>query len=185
MKLYTQIFLGFLTPILFLFVLLIIEIVNAATFNKIYLVFLISGITLSIAAMCCNLIFVAGPIDEIVQKLPKVVQGSLNETFQSRSCKEIKIISESINDLSTNYQELLLMVWNYSQNCLSILDGILLKKESKAKSLLSGEIYYDLEKVRSDIAEIQRMADSFDLFDVIIEKDKALAGKISESAFFI
>ncbi len=91
------------------------------------------------------------------------------------SCVEIDRIGESFNDLSTNFQEVILLVWNYTQEYSAFLDRMIENAAHYPDDNFSLAIRQDIVSMLEKSQGLKEMINSFELYDVYVEENRAIA----------
>jgi methyl-accepting chemotaxis protein len=111
-------------------------------------------------------------LDEVTKVAGKIAKGHLNEVVPIHRFDEIGTIGRAFNDVAVNLQELLLLLWNQTQNCLWHLDHANRNNEKNNKS----SINFDerLQQMRQSLEDMQTMIRSFDFYGVRFEDEKLI-----------
>ncbi|PIE72603.1 MAG: hypothetical protein CSA20_07105 [Deltaproteobacteria bacterium] len=119
--------------------------------------------------------FLICPMDQMVWMARRITEGNLNLSIPQSSCYEVNEIGKSFNDLSSNLQEVLLLVWNSVQNSSTILASII-KNEAPHEEEKTISIQQHLKALQKEMKSIEHVVTSFKLYDVFIVDQRALAG---------
>jgi methyl-accepting chemotaxis protein len=119
--------------------------------------------------------FILYPLSQVRAAAEKIGHGKLNETVTIKAPLEMKRLSESINDLAVNLQEVLLFIWNQTEISLRCLD--IEKVESPNSKTMTDEI----STVKQNMLELQKMISTFALYNVHLDKRRVLDGSDKES----
>lgn len=112
--------------------------------------------------------FILLPLKHVRKAAEHIIHGKLDQTVKIKAPMELKHLSESINDLSVNVQEILLFVWNQTESSLHCIDG------EQYENLSTHVPTNTLNSVKNNLLELQRMISSFTLYDVHVEQKKVL-----------
>jgi hypothetical protein len=114
------------------------------------------------------------PLRKIISALGSLQDGNLAVTLDSGGCREMEQIDSLLNDIASNYQETLLLVWSHcaksADYCGHLSESI--GKMSDEDRILTTEI----AAIQSRIQEIQNVIGGFEFFDVSMEEDKLIGG---------
>ena len=119
--------------------------------------------------------FILVPLIQMKDVAEQIGHGQLNQTINIRAPLEIQRLSESINDLSVNLQEILLFVWNQTEvslRCLNI---------DEIKNYNSERIINAINTVKQNMIDLQKMISTYVLYDVRLDHKKVLDGSKPES----
>ncbi len=116
------------------------------------------------------------PLEKLRYTLQRMTEGQLDLPLSIRSNNEVGQVGELVNDLSINIQEVLLYIWNYTQQQFSLLDRI------TKKIVLPATADQNLSVLNQDVGEMQRNAEelqaivtAYDYFEVKLEQDKMVS----------
>ena len=115
------------------------------------------------------------PMDKMAVVAHRITEGNLGESFQLHRCTEISRLGESYNDLSINLQEIILLVWNLTRDSLAHLDRVIKNDADHPDGVISMPIRQDLMFIREEFQAMEDMILSFDLYDVHIDGNRAIA----------
>jgi methyl-accepting chemotaxis protein len=118
---------------------------------------------------------VIGPLDDMAVSAQRLIDGDLDVSVPKSNCREIDRIGESINDLSANIQEVLLLVWNFIHDSSIPLDRIIKDDTDEPLANDKNLLHKDLTLIRDKISAMEQLIASFDMYDVRIERDRAMA----------
>ncbi len=142
---------------------------------------LTGGTFLALAALGTLYIFIVRyilhPLEHTASAARQMVDGRLDATVPIQDTDEIGRIGELFNDMGVNLQELLLLVWNQTGSALNALDGIHQQLESRQTAPQEKVIRSHLQSARQNLGTMQTVAQSFDLYDVLLTGHKAVAGE--------
>jgi len=120
---------------------------------------------------------IAAPLEKTERITGQMVEGYLGGTLSSRPTNEIGRIGESINGLAVNFQEMLILVWNQTDNAINRLRRITGRMHPDGEQRVSGEMMAELQSAHQDLETMRMMVRSFDLYDVTIAEDNGLTAK--------
>jgi HAMP domain-containing protein len=131
---------------------------------------------LLIAAQTAALFFfhhyVLEPLAHIHAATRQMTDGRLDSLVRIARQDEIGRLGESINDLTVNMQEVLLFVWNHSQQSRELFD-------QTAERLAGPEplpaIQDNLQKMRQNNEDLKAIVLSFSYFEIRLEHERMLA----------
>lgn len=113
------------------------------------------------------------PLNEIVAGLESIQEGNLDVTLQGAGGGETERIAVLINDISANFQEILLLIWNHSESsavaCRRLTE--LLRKLPDGNRELR-----ETDAIQARIREIQTIIADFHFYDVSLDENKVLTG---------
>ena len=108
-------------------------------------------------------------LERVAESAEKAAEGRLNETVYAEPRDEIGAIAESINDCSANLQEILLLLWNHTQTCLSKLNS---RCEKPDHDPIPSDLNAKIQGVRRELQDMQTIIESFDFYSVRFERGK-------------
>ncbi len=98
--------------------------------------------------------------------------GHLDRLHRIRRADEIGQLAEAVNDLAVNMQEVLLFVWNHSQESRELLERI----AGRAAALPPDAVLEaDLERMREENSSLRDIVISFSYFEIRLEHERMLA----------
>ncbi len=109
-------------------------------------------------------------LDRMAEAAAKAAMGGLDQTFCVKPYDEIGAIGQSINDFSSNVQEVLLLLWNHTQTCLSKLNSLGAGRDSNPAPL--EEMEEELQCVRRELEDMRSMIRSFEFYNIRFEDGK-------------
>jgi methyl-accepting chemotaxis protein len=115
------------------------------------------------------------PLEHTAAAARQMVDGRLDTTVPIQDPDEIGRLGQMFNDLGINLQELILLVWNQTGSALNTLEGINQKLDNNNAASLATELHANLQAVRQNLGTMQTVAQSFDLYDVLLTGHKAVA----------
>ena len=114
------------------------------------------------------------PLNQMVVAVEKIGRGHLNQTIKIDAPEEIQRISESINDLSVNLQEVLLFVWNQTEASLQFLEGA--HDENRESNVVNSDKDLKVIAVKKNMLELQKMISAFAFYDVRFDQNRVIDG---------
>jgi len=120
---------------------------------------------------------VARPLEKAAEVTGRMADGHLGETLPNHPPNEIGRIGESINSLAVNFQEVLILVWNQTDNAIARLRRTIGQVRPDREHDLSPDMLADLTSARQDLETMRMMVRSFDLYDVAITENDVLTAK--------
>ena len=120
---------------------------------------------------------VARPLEKAAEVAERMAEGHLGETLPNHPLNDIGRIGESINSLAVNFQEMLILVWNQTDNAIARLRRTTGQVGTAGVHDLSPDMVTDLTSARQDLETMRMMVRSFDLYDVAITKTDVLTAK--------
>jgi methyl-accepting chemotaxis protein len=120
-------------------------------------------------------------LEDIRKVAVRMTEGHLDETILSHRSDEIGAIGKVINDFAVNLQEVLLLLWNQTQNCLRELNQAdeLKKMNPEETPRLDDK----LQQMRYGLEDMQTMIRSFHFFGVSIDDGRLTTRKNKEKMF--
>lgn len=116
--------------------------------------------------------YVIQPLVHIHAATKQMTDGHLDSLVRITRQDEIGRLGESINDLTVNMQEVLLFVWNHSQQSRELLD-------QTAERLTAPEplpaIQDNLQEMRQNNEDLKAIVLSFSYFEIRLEHERMLA----------
>ena len=120
---------------------------------------------------------IALPLEKTAAAAGRMADGYLETTMPVSAPNEIGRIGESVNGLAVNFQEVLILVWNQTENALARIQRTTRKMTPDASDGNIDEMKAELSSARQDLENMRLMVRSFDLYDVTITETDALATK--------
>jgi methyl-accepting chemotaxis protein len=120
---------------------------------------------------------IANPLEKTAEATGHLAEGNLGATLPGHLPYEIGRIGDSINGLSVNFQETLILVWNQTENAIARIQRTTEKISPNGQACSSEDMVADLHAVRQDLETMQMMVRTFDLYDVAITDNDTLAAK--------
>jgi len=117
------------------------------------------------------------PLGGMVAAAKDIAEGNLRGTVAVRSHDEIGMLSELLNDLAANSQEILLLVWNHTANSAKALREIkeLVESQTGGDVAPSG-IPERLRMVQEDLHAIQDVVRVFQFYQVALGQEDVTRG---------
>ena len=113
---------------------------------------------------------VAGPLDEMVQTAKEISKGNLAKTVPVYTKDEIGQLGGIINDITADFQEVLLMVGKISLSAADATDVIHNRVEVLKEKQISDEIQQQLNVLYKDIQELKSLVESFSFYQIDLDK---------------
>ena len=120
---------------------------------------------------------IARPLEKTAAAVERMAEGCLETTIPDESPNEIGRIGASVNGLAVNFQEVLILVWNQTDNAITRIRRTAHQLTPDIEKPLSADMMEDLTSARQDLESMQMMVRSFDLYDVAITESDVLAAK--------
>jgi methyl-accepting chemotaxis protein len=118
--------------------------------------------------------FILLPLNHICKTAEHIIHGKINQTVKIKAPSELKQLSETINDLSVNVQEILLFAWNQTENSLRCIE------EENYENLGVDVSNSGLNVIKNNLLELQRMISSFALYDVHMDQRRVFGNSDSD-----
>jgi hypothetical protein len=140
------------------------------------LALLVVGVFILVLLGGLLLIKFSAPLTELERISRQMAACQLQELVpeQNIKCRLTGRIGANINELSLNFQEVLLLVWNLSHQDLEALERIARHVEGEV-STDRQPVKKDLEFIRKDLEEMQEIVRQFEFFNVVMQDGKLLA----------
>ena len=112
------------------------------------------------------------PLNKIISGLQAIQDGNLGVTLNTGGCREIEQIESLINDISTNFQEILLLVWTHSDQSAASCH----RMRKIIQQLPDGDlrILAEIASIHQRFREIRNLISEFEFYDVTLNEDKVL-----------
>lgn len=114
------------------------------------------------------------PLNKIIAGLETIQGGNLDVTLNSGGSREIEQIESLINDISSNFQEILLLVWTHSDksaaSCHRLTEAIRQLPDNNLEMLT------EIASIHQRFREMRSLISEFEFYDVTLDEDKVLAG---------
>jgi len=137
------------------------------------LVFILAGSGLALTLFYRYLLH---PMDQMAVTARRIIEGNLDLSMPEYSCYEVNELGRSFNDLSMNLQEVILLVWNYLRDSSKVIDRMIEDETLQGKGEMPQSMRQDLTAIRGEMRTIEQVITSFDLYDVQIIDQRAMAG---------
>lgn len=142
---------------------------------------IVVGTALILAAVGGVFLFLNGkiacPLEKTAAALERMAEGCLETTIPDDSPNEIGRIGTSVNSLAVNFQEVLILVWNQTDNAITRIRRTARQLTPDREKPLSSDMMEDLASARQELETMQMMVRSFDLYDVAINESDVLTAK--------
>ena len=120
---------------------------------------------------------IARPLEKTAAAAGRMADGHLETTMPVSAPNEIGRIGESVNGLAVNFQEMLILVWNQTDNALARIRRTSLKMTPNDSNGNIDEMKAELTSARQDLENMRMMVRTFDLYEVAITEKDRLAAK--------
>jgi methyl-accepting chemotaxis protein len=120
---------------------------------------------------------IAIPLEKTAAASGRLADGNLGATLPDHLPNEIGRIGESINGLSVNFQETLILIWNQTENAIAKIQHTTEMRTPDGKRCIAEDMASDLHSARQDLETMRMMVRSFDLYDVTVTANDRLAAK--------
>ncbi|MFO8083189.1 MAG: HAMP domain-containing protein [Desulfobacterales bacterium] len=143
--------------------------------------------TLLVCLLASSIIFfliihiIFNRLDNIKKVAVRMTEGHLDETILSHQSDEIGAIGKVINDFAANLQEVLLLLWNQTQNCLRQLNQV--EELTRVNPEETPRLDDKLQQMRHGLEDMQTMIRSFHFFGVCIDDGRLTTRKNQEKKF--
>jgi methyl-accepting chemotaxis protein/aerotaxis receptor len=110
------------------------------------------------------------PIKSLSGRVEQMAGGNLAATVPPQNQPELNALGRQINALTTNFQEILLLVWNHCDHARSLI--------ARLESNTSGfdpKLNVHLNELGQSLHQMQDMVQAFEFCDVHLENGKALS----------
>jgi methyl-accepting chemotaxis protein len=117
------------------------------------------------------------PLHRLDELSRKMADGNLDILAKNdhETKSYVDTIGENVNSLAMNLQEILLLVWNMSEHNLRTIDEIANRLTSNNENYGIEEMKSDLQSMKTELLQMQALAQQFELFDVAFKGKKPLA----------
>lgn len=137
------------------------------------LLFILAGSALAITLLYRHLI---RPMDQMALTARRIIDGDLDISMPEYRCYEVNELGRSFNDLSTNLQEVILLVWNYLRDSKMKLDRMIEDEPPQGQEQIPPLMRQELTAIQAEMRTIEQVITSFNLYDVQIIDQRAMAG---------
>lgn len=111
------------------------------------------------------------PLAGVQAATRQMTDGHLDRLHRICRADEIGRLTETVNDLAVNMQEVLLFVWNHSQESRELLERIAERAATPQDSVLEE----DIERMREENDSLKDIVTSFSYFEIRLEHERMLA----------
>ena len=109
---------------------------------------------------------VVGPLDEMVKTAKEISKGNLSKTVPVATKDEIGQLGIVINDITADFQEVLLMVGKISLTSSNATDIIHNRVEILNEKSITDDIRKELAVLYTNIAELKALVESFKFYQI-------------------
>lgn len=120
---------------------------------------------------------IARPMEKMAMAAGRMAEGCLGVSIPDHPSNEIGRIGTSVNGLAVNFQEVLILVWNQTEEAITKIRRTTRQMTPGCDEHVSPDIVVDLKSARQDLETMQMMVRSFDLYDVAINEGGVLTAK--------
>jgi HAMP domain-containing protein len=113
---------------------------------------------------------VAGPLDEMVHAAREISRGNLSTTMPVYTKDEIGQLGSIINDITADFQEVLLMVGKINNSAVRSVDSVYNSVEVLKEKEITEDIRRELNTLYSNIGELKSLVESFKFYQVDLTK---------------
>jgi HAMP domain-containing protein len=113
---------------------------------------------------------VAEPLDEMVHAAREISKGNLSTTIPIYTKDEIGQLGSIINDITADFQEVLLMVGKINNTAVGSVDAVYNRVEVLKEKEISEDIRKELMILYNNINELKLMVESFKFYQVDLKK---------------
>lgn len=117
------------------------------------------------------------PMEKMAAAAGRMAEGCLGATIPDHPPNEIGQIGASVNGLAVNFQEVLILVWNQTEDAITKIRRTTRQMTPGCDEHVSPDIMVDLKSAQQDLETMQMMVRSFDLYDVAINEGDVLTAK--------
>jgi methyl-accepting chemotaxis protein len=114
------------------------------------------------------------PLNKIISGLETIQDGNLDVTMNTGGCREVEKIESLINEISSNFQEILLLVWTHSDKSVASCHRI--TEVIRQLPNIDMELLTDVASIHQRLREMRSLVSEFEFYDVTLNEDKVLAG---------
>jgi len=111
------------------------------------------------------------PLADVQNAATQMSDGHLDRLSLVSRNDEIGRLAETVNDLAVNMQEVLLFVWNHSQESRMLLEQVATQTAAEPDS----ELAENIEKMRNENESLKAIVTSFSYFEIRLEHERMLA----------
>jgi len=120
---------------------------------------------------------IARPMETMAATAGRMAEGYLGATIPDHLPNEIGRVGASVNSLAVNFQEVLILVWNQTEDAISKIRRTSHQMTTGGDGHVAPDIVEELKSARQDLETMQMMVRSFDLYDVAITDNDVLTAK--------
>lgn len=154
-----------------------------STNNRIHVlpsIFLTASLTLLLCTLIGGMLFfkrnIMIPLETTGEIVQRMAAGHLDKPIRIKAGNEIGQVAEGINGLAVNMQEVLLYIWNHTQQNFILLDRISEQLNSQPDSALPlSQLKKDIAQVRRENEGMKGIVTTFDYFEVKLEHEKIVS----------
>ncbi len=107
------------------------------------------------------------PVKKMNRQVALMAAGNLNQTIAPQAHFELHELGQHINLLITDFQEVLLLIWNHSEHANTLLSQL-----GSDTSGLSSESLAHLNALRQELHHMQALVKTFEFYDVHLKDGK-------------
>ncbi len=155
------------------------------SFTKPVFFFLMASLTLLFITLIGGTILfqrnIIRPLENIGKGVLRMNEGHLDQLIHIETNNEIARVAEGINGLAMNMQEVLLFVWNHTQQNFTIFGRIQEQIDGQeAGSSIPPLVKKDISQAFAGNKELQDVVTTFDYFEVKLEHKKMVSDPLHE-----
>jgi HAMP domain-containing protein len=109
---------------------------------------------------------VAEPLDEMVRAAREISKGNLSATVPIYTKDEIGQLGSIINDITADFQEVLLMVGKINNSAVASVDAVYNRVEVLKEKEITDDIRQELTVLYNNISELRTLVESFKFYQV-------------------
>jgi HAMP domain-containing protein len=113
---------------------------------------------------------VAEPLDEMVHAAREISRGNLSITMPVYTKDEIGQLGSIINDITADFQEVLLMVGKINNAAVKSVDTVYNRVEVLQEKEITDDIRHELNTLYENIGELKSLVESFKFYQVDLTK---------------
>uniref|UniRef100_UPI00405768D2 HAMP domain-containing protein n=1 Tax=Candidatus Electronema sp. TaxID=2698783 RepID=UPI00405768D2 len=115
------------------------------------------------------------PLADVKASAQEMTDGHLDRLSRIKRSDEIGRLAETINDLAVNMQEVLLFVWNHSQQGRELIEQASVRLESDSADAALAAVQEDLALLRQNNEDLRSIVTSFSYFEIRLEHERMMA----------
>lgn len=123
---------------------------------------------------------IAVPLDAMAKAVERMADGHLDQMVHVSTGDEIRKLSESINDLAINLQEILLHVWSHTEHSMTLINSITESIYFQSENRVSTGVREELEALRRGMEDMQTMVKAFEFYHIQIDEGKIVVNENNE-----